>query len=466
VISTAAAAAAATSQAQNQKIGDAEAAFQTALTIMGSVHIARDEGHGLYLFDGKVYRYDPEEMRLRYLVQEEVLTAHGVGFMKPGLVDAVIYHIRVNTALMEVRPEPGWLNLLNGRLNVATGDLEPHHPKHRTATLLPVVYDPSARCPMIERFCQQVFPDDAMAAGVPWEVAALCIHPFKGIDKAVLFAGEGENGKGIYLDLMKAFAGPENCSYVSLQKIGGNSFATSDMKGKLLNLCMDLPSQRLDDSGDFKAIVSGETIRAERKGQPAFHFDPYCRLLYSANTVPDSLDTSHGYVRRWHIIPFDRTFDRDNPERRPRAVIERETQTPEELSGLLNHTLPHIRRFLNGAAPRTTPSMDAAIEEFKAVLDPFPSWLRGALIADGQGFVPTERIQERYRDRSVRGMPQRQVSRKQIARAMQTEFPAAVADQRRVGGTGKGIGQSGGQTTTPGRPMRGWLGVSWRNPWP
>ena len=76
-----------------------------------------------------------------------------------------------------------------------------------------------------------------------------------------------------------------------MQRIGDNPFATADLRGKLLNICTDLPSQRLDDSGDFKAIVSGETIRAERKHQPAFHFVPYCRLLYSANNLPESVDT-------------------------------------------------------------------------------------------------------------------------------------------------------------------------------
>ena len=315
-------------QTRTQAVKDAEVAFQVHLAITHQFWLGRDEGLGLYVYEDGVYRYDPNEMRLRLAIQTEILNVFGQAFLKPEVVNNVIYHLRVNAPDLDPVPQRGWLHVLNGRINILTGGREPHDPKHRTTTLLPIVYDPQATCPAIEAFCAQVFPDDAMAAGVPWEVAALAVHPFKGIDKAVLLLGEGENGKGIFLDLMRAFVGPDNCSYVSLQKMGGNTFATSDLKGKLLNVCMDLPSQRLEDSGDFKAIVSGEPIRAERKGMPAFHFEPYCRLLYSANNSPESSDTSQGYVRRWHIIPFDRTFDRDNPARRSRVDIERETQQP------------------------------------------------------------------------------------------------------------------------------------------
>ena len=108
--------------------------------------------------------------------------------------------------------------------------------------------------------------------------------------------------------------------------------------------------------------------------------------------------------------------------------------------------------------------MDTAVEEFRSILDPFPVWLRGSLTEAAQGFVATEHLVTRYK--FGRRGPAPQISYKQVAKAMLAEFPIAKADQRRVGGTGQGQAQAQGQPTAQGKLLRGWAGVSWRNPWP
>ena len=87
---------------------------------------------------------------------------------------------------------------------------------------------------------------------------------------------------------------------------------------------------------------------------PAFHFEPYCRLLFSANNLPDSVDVYQGYFRRWHMSRSTSTFDRSNPARRPRHEIGARPSRASELSGLLNLALPHMRRFLAGDQPLIT----------------------------------------------------------------------------------------------------------------
>jgi P4 family phage/plasmid primase-like protien len=464
VISTAAAAQAATSQAKNQQkqIKSSDVAWETYLTISASQRVAKDEGEALYLYRGGVYREDVLNGRLRLLIQDEVLDAHGQGFLTPELVKDVLYHLQTNAPLLEERPREGWLNCRNGLVDLVTGVLHPHTPDVLTTVQLPVDWDMNAVCPAFERFCRQVFPGDAVDKGVPLEVVALCVIPFLGVEKAILLLGIGENGKSIFLDVMRRLVGDENCSDVSLQRIGNNPFSTADLRGKLLNISTDLPGKRLEDSGDFKAIVSGETIRAERKHQPAFRFVPYCRLLYSANNLPGSADTSYGYVRRWHILPFDRQFDVDDPERVPRKVLMERLSTPAELSGILAAALPAMRRFLIGAQPTVTDSMQEAIEEFRDILDPFPVWLRSQLQEVGQGWVETAALVARYQEKLGRRGIEAAISPKAVAIAMKDSFPNAVPEQRRVGGTGKGGALTTATGSKTGARLRGWRGVSWR----
>ena len=74
--------------------------------------------------------------------------------------------------------------------------------------------------------------------------------------------------------------------------------------------------------------------------------------MFSANSVPDSPDTSPAYLRRWLVIPFPNRFEGDKADRN---LLDKLT-TPEELSGFLSLDVGSI-------APER-------IEELKAV----PGW--------------------------------------------------------------------------------------------
>lgn len=453
---------AATQQKKAAALKPNEVALNVAVALMSKVPIARDEGQQLYHYAGGVYRSKATELYLRERIAVEVLQ-YGSEYLDKGIEDEVLHRLLVGAGELEEVPNPYLLNLENGVLDLRTMVLGPHDPDLRTTLKLPIAYDPAAGCPAIEAFCKQVFPEDAYDAGVPWEVVALCACAVEGIDKAVLLLGEGENGKGVYLDLVLRFVGKANASAVSLQRIGDDRFATADLRGKLLNVCADLPTRRLEDSGDFKIIVSRETVRAQRKSQPAFDFRPFCRLLFSSNNAPESADRSRGYIRRWHIIPFTQTFDVANPLRRSRQELQAELFTSGELSGLLNRAIPAMLGFLNGATPTETDSMREAIEEFIESVDDFGSWLQTQLRKDPTGFVPTEDIRARWKNRQERRRLPGGVTWQGIATAMKARFPSAVRTQPFVGGSGRGGALLKGQTTV-GQRQRGYSGVSWLQP--
>jgi putative DNA primase/helicase len=292
-------------------------AFDIAAVIFRQQPLARDEGGNLYRYQDGVYVPEVNDLRLRQVIAREVVKAHGKDYLNRHLEEEILHRLMVEAGEIEARPNPWLLNVLNGTIDLRKPGfpLLSHDPARRTTVQLPVEYVVGAECPKVEEFFGQVFPPDAIADGVPLALVALCSGAYPGIDKAILLLGEGENGKGVMLDVVKAFIGHANCCAVPLQRMGEDRFATSDLRGKLLNICSDLPSKRLEDSGDFKAIVSGEMIRAQRKNKPAFDFTPFCRLLFSANVLPESADTSWGYFRRWYIVPFTQSFGPENPQR-------------------------------------------------------------------------------------------------------------------------------------------------------
>jgi P4 family phage/plasmid primase-like protien len=153
--------------------------------------------------------------------------------------------------------------------------------------------------------------------------------------------GNGDNGKGVFIKLIEAFVGRENCSHVPLQELDNDKFSSADLFGKLVNSFADLKSQKLLATGYFKTLVSGDSVRAQEKYGRPFSFRNCAKLIFSTNKIPDSDDKSYAYYKRWLILSFEKVFQGMT---RDTNLINKLT-TPDELSGLLNLALISLRRL-------------------------------------------------------------------------------------------------------------------------
>jgi P4 family phage/plasmid primase-like protien len=236
---------------------------------------------------------------------------------------------------------PDILNLRNGLLNIHTGEFKEHSSDHLSLIQLPVIYGPYAKCPNILRFLGQVLkPKDVFTA---LQLFGYSIYKTAKYEKAVMCVGKGDNGKTTLLKLFECFLGLKNVSHASLQELNGDKFAIADLHGKSANICADLKSKKLTNTGVFKMLVSGDVIRAQKKhGQP-FDFSNYAKLIYSANQIPQSDDITYAYFKRWIILIFDRVF---MGEEKDTNLIEQLT-TDGELSGLLNLALIALRQLIS-----------------------------------------------------------------------------------------------------------------------
>lgn len=117
------------------------------------------------------------------------------------------------------------------------------------------------------------------------------------------------------MDCVKVILGEQNISALDLKELG-DRFSTSMMFGKLANIGDDIGDDFLQGSqvATFKKIVTGNRIKAERKGQDPFEFNPYIKLLFSANDIPRMKDKTGAVLRRLVIIPFNATFSKYLPD--------------------------------------------------------------------------------------------------------------------------------------------------------
>jgi len=254
----------------------------------------------------------------------------------------------------QIDPNPQLLNVANGLLDVETLKLHDHDPNYLSILQVPHLWLPDADCPRIDAFIRQVWPEDSVE--LAYEVFGYILRRDLSYEKCLLMLGEGENGKSLTIQTAQELVGRRNYSTVPAQDLDGNRFAAAGLVGKLLNSCADIPPRAFEETVRFKAVVTGEPIRAERKHQHPFDFTPYCVLVFGANEVPATSDLTYAFYRRWLPVEFNHRFvgpdnlDRHNQLHRPardRRELLAELTDPNEQAGLLRRSLEAARRLVD-----------------------------------------------------------------------------------------------------------------------
>jgi len=309
-------------------------------------------GELLYVYHDGVYKPHGEEV-----IKRECRKKLGDGARSNHVREVIQHIIDLNRCDAEDmnKERQTLINVKNCMLNWRAGELLQHEERYQSTIQIPVEYNAEATCPEIDRFFNATLPPDCIL--LIEEIIGYCLIPDVRFEKAFILVGKGANGKSTFLNLLyKAFLGEMNVSTIPLQEICNHRFKRADLFGKLANIFTDIGSRTLMDSNYFKAIVSGDSIDAERKFGHPFNFKPHAKLLFSANEMPKSDDKTLAYYRRLIIVPFPNTFTGSNADRN---LIPKLT-TPEELSGLLNRALAGLRRlFENGGFPENETTREA-----------------------------------------------------------------------------------------------------------
>lgn len=229
---------------------------------------------------------------------------------------------------------PGRLNVRNGVLDVASGELLPHASKHYYTWRLPTDFDASAGCPGFKKFLAEVLPKEsdrreiqklfgyALTAGNRYQ----CSH---------VLVGQGCNGKSTLLRVLIGLLGKDNVCGETLQSLCDNRFSPLKLYGKLANIFADLPTNPLKYTGIFKALTGEDMVRAEAKFGAITYFFNGAKLIFSANTLPEVDDRTRAFWRRWFLIRFEENFT----DREDRALL---GKLLAELPGILNWAIAGI----------------------------------------------------------------------------------------------------------------------------
>jgi len=289
-------------------------------------------GLGWLAWDGKRWARDGGELRALELSKTAArawtiaaLNGDRDASMKLALNLESAPHIRAAVELSKSAPElsaqasaldsaPFLLNVSNGTLDLRTGILRPHDRSDLITKLAPVVYDPLARHPTLDRYlgdlCAEV-PDMANF------LARLCGYSLTGdasAESLFLVQGPGGNGKTTLLESIAGILGDyavkmEFSSLCSSPRGGGRAAGSASpdlirLRGaRLAHASEGEQSARLD-AGLVKTLTGNETVTARALYQEPVSFAPSFKLWLVSNYDPRADADDSGLWRRMVKVPF------------------------------------------------------------------------------------------------------------------------------------------------------------------
>lgn len=265
-----------------------------------------------------------------------------------------------------VAADPRYIAFENGIFDVVGNRFVKRPPEGVISVTIPHDYDPEAdECEAVETLLDGISCGDREIRCNLEELLGLSISRYADTrSSAVWLYGQGANGKSTFLDAVAFMVGEENVSYLMPHELA-TRFDLPMMVNKLLNISDDTPANALDKAvmGNVKKIVTGNPIKTEEKGLPAFTFRPFCTMAITSNDPPSFGDTTFGTTRRFHPIPLSAKFDKGNPD--CDLELAKKLKTEQAAQWMLKLAIQGLRRVLDNPGMTETKYSTQALQEAK-----------------------------------------------------------------------------------------------------
>ena len=282
----------------------------------------------------------------------------------------------------------------NGIYDIVRDELLPFSPDVVITNKIPWNYHADAYSALADATLDKLACGDEAIRALLEECIGYCFYRRNELGKSFILTGDKSNGKSTFLNMIKSVLGEHNISALDLKELG-DRFSTSMMFGKLANIGDDIGDDFLQGNqvSIFKKIVTGNRIKAERKGQDPFEFDPFVKLLFSANDIPRMKDKTGAVLRRLIIIPFNATFSKDDPDYDP--FIGYKLKEAECVEYLVRVAVDGLKRILTANDFTQSSAVQEQLEGYEEENNPIISFIKesGADMIIGQ---PTNEVYKRY----------------------------------------------------------------------
>lgn len=260
------------------------------------------------------------------------------------------------------RDTSGLIAFNNGIYDIEKSELLPFSPDIIITNRIPWDYNSAAYSELMDKTLNKFACNTKDIRTLIEEVIGYTFYSKNELGKSFIIIGDKANGKSTFLKIMIFLLGENNTSALSLDDIINSRFRLYEVNGKLLNIGDDIGSGYIPESENYRKIVTGDVIVAEKKGKDPIKFNCYAKFIFSANEIPRVKDPTGATARRIIIIPFKNSFTQNSEDYDPYFLDK--IKNAECMEYLINVGVEGLKRVLKNKGFSESEETKQLLKEF------------------------------------------------------------------------------------------------------
>ena len=224
--------------------------------------------------------------------------------------------------------DPWLLNVLNGTIDLRTGNIREHRPDDLMTKMAPVTYDPTATYDRWDDFLEQVTDGDESVVTFLRRAAGYTLTGTTVEEKLFFCYGPTASGKSTFLDALGACLGDYGATadfetFVAKEHSGGAKSDVARLAGSRFVRSVEVDEGKRLAEGLVKGLTGGDLITARFLYGNEFEFLPAFKLWLAANDAPRVRHSDEALWRRILRVPFNHSV----PEAKRDPTLKRDLRS-------------------------------------------------------------------------------------------------------------------------------------------
>ena len=219
----------------------------------------------------------------------------------------------VATTPVQLDTDPFVLNVLNGTIDLRTGELRPHRRDDLITKIAPVQYDPDATLPEWDAFLRTTTGDDPEMMALLQRIAGYCLTGDTSEEKLFLVLGPSATGKTTFAEALKTSMGDYAMTadfetFLDRPNSSGPRNDIARLQGARLVTAAEVEAGREFSHSTIKLMTGRDKMTARFLYKEFFEFYPTHKVLLVANHAPRVRASDGAIWRRIVRAPFERVL--------------------------------------------------------------------------------------------------------------------------------------------------------------
>jgi len=207
---------------------------------------------------------------------------------------------------------PFKLNILNGILDLETGELFDHAPEFYFTKIIPFAYDPAETAPAWEKFLDEITSNDNALKNFLQQITGYCLTASAREQCFFIFWGDGRNGKSTFIKVLLELLGPWAAQTPAetflLKKVGSGFSDLARLADKRLVCAIETEDGGKLAEGLVKSLSGNDRIATRHHYQEFFEYEPGFKVILTTNHKPRIRGNDLAIWRRIRLVPFTWTI--------------------------------------------------------------------------------------------------------------------------------------------------------------